>query len=168
MKIILVDCLGCVFDQSFYKHIDEPGISEPDKFRLKYETPNRTLEQQTTSNDYYLAVDKYLDKTDYDSLYFIGTNGEVLSASYLIRKEYGSYSNPVGYINTLDKFNFAKDFLMNDGESLTIISDQYYGPIFGKMCKKFNSKIHILEIKRKVKKDEIPDVKDIEAKHGIK
>jgi hypothetical protein len=167
MKIILVDCLGCIFDESFFVHIEEPGITEADKFRLRYENPNRSLDNQTSTHEYLKSIDDILDKTDYDSLYFVGTNGEVLTATYIIRKENGTYSNPVGYINTLDKFNFAKDFLMNEGEDLIIYTDQYFGQVFEKMCTKFNSKIKIVEIKRNVSDEEMPNIQDILKKHSL-
>lgn len=167
MKIFIVDCLGCIHSQEFLESLEGVTIREADYPRLKYEDPNRSLVNQQSTYNYLKAVDTILDNTDYDNLYFIGTNGEVLTASYIITKESSSYSSPAGYINTLDKFNFAKDFLMNEGEQLTIYTDQYFAEVYNKMCQKYNSQIIIKVVNREVEENEIPNIEKICQKHDL-
>ena len=167
MKILLVDCFGCVFDSSFYSHIEEPGLTDADYFRLKYENPNRSIENQQSTVNYLTAINSLLDSTKYDSLYIIGTNGEVLTASFLITHIGSHYSNAPKYINTVDKFNFARDYLLTESDDVTIITDQYFSEVYKALNVKNNLNIKIHNVERITDEIETPNLEEILSKHQL-
>ncbi|MGL4758475.1 MAG: hypothetical protein ACRCXZ_04015 [Patescibacteria group bacterium] len=170
MKTLIVDCLGCVFEESFYSHIQEPllPLTDADYFRLKYENPNRSIENQQSTNDYLKACESFAISEGYDELYFIGTNGEVLTASHIIEPNANHYSNAPKYINTVDKFNFIRDFLVADGNEITFITDQYFSKIYSILNEKNNMNVKIKVIERNPTEVEIPDVEELLVKYNLK
>jgi hypothetical protein len=166
MKTLIVDCYGTIFDPSFFGD-REVEITEADQYRLKYENPTRSLANQQSSIDYLKAVETLVALIDHGNLYLVGTNGEVLSARQILTVEGSSFSNPVGYINTVDKFNFAKEFLVGANDELTIITDQYYSQVYQALVKKHGVQIKIHVIERLPLEAEIPDIEAILKKHGL-
>jgi hypothetical protein len=168
MKILVIDCYGTIFEDKYFTHVEEPGVTEPDKFRLKYENSRRTIENQQSSYDYLKNIQSQFNPSDYDSLYLVGSNGSVLTASYIIRENFGSYSNPEKYINALDKFNFIKDCLYTGNEIITLFTDQYYSIIYKKLSDKFNIPLNIIEVSRFPSSEEIPNTEAQLIKFNLK
>jgi hypothetical protein len=167
MKILLVDCFGCVFDSSFFTHVEEPGLTDADYFRLKYENPNRSIENQQSTVNYLTAINSLLDTTKYDSLYLIGTNGEVLTASFIVSHIASHYSNAPKYINTEDKYNFARDYLLTESDDVTFITDQYFSEVYKALNTKNKLKIKLKVVERFTDEVETPKIEEILAKHQL-
>jgi FMN phosphatase YigB (HAD superfamily) len=162
MKTIIVDCYGTVFDNSYFEGKE---ITEADQYRLKYENPVRSMENQKSSVDYLSTIDNMLQTSEHDTLYTIGTNGEVLSARHIMNVDANSFSAPVGYINTISKFEFAKDFLSQS--EVTIITDQYYSQVYRLLNVKHNIDINIEVVERQPVDAEIPNIDLVLSKHKL-
>lgn len=167
MKILIVDCLGCVFDESFYSHIQEPPLSEADFFRLKYENAKRSIENQQSTHDYLKACEKFVMSKGYDDLYFVGTNGEVLTASLVIEPFANHYSNAPKYIGTVDKFHFIKDFLDPHLNDITMVTDQYFVDVYSALNTKHDLKVKFHSIERIVTEEEVPNISETMLAHKL-
>jgi hypothetical protein len=157
-KLIIIDCLGCVYDPSVERCENLP---EDMKNLLIVENPNRLIDNQNASMEYYVRAFEYI-KELHDEVKppfaLMGTNGEFLSAGLYKPASLTMDSfktDKSGSISLIDKWKFVRE-QEKKGLLVTVLTDNYFKYTYNMLRLISGSRVRIVGIERKIIKPEKP------------